>query len=76
MSKSEFKTLLRRLGHDFSRDSFSKNNSAISYYKGRAYRWSSIPEVDISCNLDDFDRWANSVDQILPIKQILRKIQK
>ena len=37
----------------------------------RLYRfrwWGAVGEffVDVSCPLGDFDRWANSVDQVVP----------
>ena len=67
MSPSEFKTFLKRRGHSVSRDFFKM--ASISHYKDRAYRfrWWNETEflVDISCKLSEFDRWANSVDEVV-----------
>ena len=63
MSPSEFKTMLKLRGHRVNRDFFK--NAAVSYYKGRAYRWRWWGDefvVDISCHLNEFDRWANSTE--------------
>lgn len=66
MSRSRFKTLLRRRAHKIKRD-FFKNS--VSHYKGRAYRFRWWGEdgfvIDISCPLADFDRWANSTDDVV-----------
>ncbi len=65
MSPSQFKTFLKRKGFKVSRDFFK---TSIAYNKNRAYRfrwWSDSFEVDISCPLNEFDRWANSVDEVL-----------
>ena len=65
MSPSQFKTMLKRRGHSVSRDFFKRGS--VSHYKGRAYRfrWWDGEDfvVDVSCPLEDFDRWANSVDE-------------
>ena len=67
MSPSQFKTMLKRCEHSVSRDFFKMGS--VSYYKGRAYRfrwWSDEGfVVDVSCSLEDFDRWANSVDEVV-----------
>ena len=68
MSPSQFKTFLKNRGHSISRDFFKKGS--VSHYKGRAYRfrwWSVVGEffVDVSCPLKEFDRWANSVDEVV-----------
>jgi len=68
MSPSEFKTMLKKRGHSVTRDFFKMGS--VSHYKGRAYRfrwWGDEGEffVDVSCPLSDFDRWANSVDEVL-----------
>jgi hypothetical protein len=67
LSPSELKTLLRRRGYDIGRDFFKYGCQAR--YRGRSYRfrWYSDGEffVDKSCVLSDFDRWANSVDEVI-----------
>jgi hypothetical protein len=63
LSPSQFKTLLKLRGYKVSRDFFKF--AAVAYKNGRAYRfryWSPEFLVDMSCPLDQFDRWANSVD--------------
>ena len=72
MSPSEFKTMLKRRGHSVPRDFFKRS---VSHYKGRAYRfrwWGDVYGddtgeffVDVSCPLKEFDRWANSVDEVV-----------
>jgi len=71
LSPSEFKTLLKRAGHIVSRDFFSRKSS-VSKFKGKIYRWRwwGTPStgdaefvVDISCNISEFDRWANSTEK-------------
>ena len=67
LSPSELKTLLRRRGYDIGRDFFRYGCQAR--YRGRSYRfrWYSDGEffVDKSCILSEFDRWANSVDEVI-----------
>ena len=66
LSCSEFKTLLKRRGYKISRDFFK--NGSIAQYKGRMYRfrwWGDEFFVDISCPLGEFDRWANSTDDVI-----------
>lgn len=67
MSCSEFKTLLKRRGYKIKKTFFQ--DGCIAQYKGRLYRfrWWSVDEffVDVSCPISDFDRWANSVDNVI-----------
>ena len=72
MSPSEFKTMLKRLGHKVHRDFYY--HGCVSTYKNRYYRWRHWGDhytndptfvVDISCLKSEFDRWANSVDKIV-----------
>ena len=73
MSPSQFKTMLKRRGHSVPRDFFK--SGSVSHYKGRAYRfrwWGDVYGddtgeffVDVSCPLKEFDRWANSVDEVV-----------
>lgn len=65
MSPSEFKTMLKLRGYAITRDFFKMGSIAV--YKGRRYRfrwWSDEFVVDVSCPIPDFDRWANSVDEV------------
>lgn len=67
MSPSQFKTCLKRHGYKVRRDFFKYGS--IAYKGNRLYRfryWAS-PDffVDISCPKNEFDRWANSVDQTI-----------
>lgn len=68
MSPSQFKTMLKRKGYKVSRDFFKY--AAVAYKNNRAYRFRywAFPEffVDISCPLNEFDRWANSTDHVKP----------
>ena len=69
MSPSELKTFLKRRGHSVVRDFFKRES--VSHYRGRAYRfrwWANEFVVDVSCRLTEFDRWANSVDEVVNFK--------
>ncbi len=68
MSPSQFKTMLKRRGYKVSRDFFKAGS--IATYKGRLYRfrwWGQDGEffVDMSCPISEFDRWANSTDNVI-----------
>ena len=73
MSPSEFKTLLRRRGYTIGRDFFKYGCQAR--YKNRSYRFRWYSDggfsVDKSCLRSDFDRWANSVDEVIAISNWL-----
>lgn len=84
MSPSKFKTLLKQRGYDIPRNFFA--NGCIAKAGGRLYRfrwWGSLIGrgnetdgafvVDISCPVDEFDRWANSVDDIVSIDTWLKE---
>jgi len=67
MSPSELKTLLKLRGYKIDRDFFK---FCIAEYKNRLYRfrwWYTNGEffVDISCLYPDFDRWANSTEDVV-----------
>ena len=66
LSPSELKTLLRRRGYKVGRDFF--RYGCLARKNGRTYRfrWYSDGEffVDKSCIRSEFDRWANSVDEV------------
>jgi hypothetical protein len=67
MSPSEFKTLLKRRGYKVPRRFFKYG---LARKGGRIYRfrwWSAEGFlVDKGCVYKDFDRWANSVDKVIP----------
>ena len=76
-SASEFKTLLKLRGYRVDRGFFGAG-CAVAYRRGRAYRfryWGLEGfQVDMSCPLHDFDRWANSVDHVMSFDDwLLRK---
>jgi len=64
-SLSEFKTYLKQLGHKVPRN--LANTGYITVYQNRAYRWRWWSDegfvVDVSGPLEEFDRWANSVEE-------------
>lgn len=68
MSPSKFKTLLKRRGYKVPRRFFK--NGCLARKGGRTYRfrwWSAEGFlVDKGCVYKDFDRWANSVDEVIP----------
>ena len=67
MSPSQFKTLLKRRGFKVSRDFFKYGCIAEKGNRLYRFRWWGWPDffVDISCSKAEFDRWANSVDQVI-----------
>ena len=74
MSPSELKTLLKRRGYKIGRDFFK---FCIARYKNRSYRfrwWYTNKEffVDISCPRSEFDRWANSVEDVVTFNNWLK----
>lgn len=82
-SSSEFKTLLKRLGYPISRDFFKSDCSIVQYrgcmyrfrYWGNHYNNDTTFVVDISCPVEEFDRWANSVEETITFTEWL-KLQK
>lgn len=64
MSPSEFKTLLKRMGHRVPRDFY--RGACISRKYNRLFRWRWWAKegfmVDIGEPDETFDRWANSVE--------------
>jgi len=74
-SLSEFKLLLKRLGHKVPRN---LSHTAYVTEKGVHYfRWRWWSEegfvVDLSVPEWDFDRWANSVDETFPFRSFLTR---
>lgn len=65
MSPSEFRTKMKRAGFHFDRGFPNWSNCvAMSPNKDRYYRVRpDSGEVDMSCPVEDFDRWANSTDE-------------
>ena len=75
MSPSQFKTLLKLRGHKIGRDFFKRGS--VSIYSSRLYRWRWWSEdgfvVDVSCPKTDFDRWANSTEDVLDFKDWIKE---
>jgi len=71
-SPSEFKTLLKRRGYKVPRRFFKYS---LARKGGRTYRfrwWSAEGFlIDKGCVYKDFDRWANSVDEVITINNWL-----
>lgn len=67
MSPSQFKTLLKRKGFAVPRDFFKMGAMARKGNRLYRFRYWAWPDffVDISCPLNEFDRWANSVDRTI-----------
>lgn len=71
LSRSEFKTRLRLAGFKVPRD-FWGRGCMITLRAGRYYRVrfeNTQCLVDQSCKLADFDRWANSTEQVCVFNQ-------
>lgn len=67
LSRSEFKRRLKIVGHKFTRDFWFTQKSTCC---GRLYRWRwNDGAVDISCPVEEFDRWANSTESTMPITE-------
>ena len=65
MSPSELKTLLRRRGYKIERNFFKFGSLARKNGRTYRFRWYSDEFfVDKSCIRSEFDRWANSVDNV------------
>jgi hypothetical protein len=67
MSPSQFKTMLKRKGFKVDRDFFKLGAMAKRGNRLYRFRYWAYPDffVDISCPLNEFDRWANSVDSTI-----------
>lgn len=76
-SPSEFKPLLRKLGFKVRRDFF---HCYSIKHNGRFYRFRFFceggPVVDISCEIDDFDRWANSRESTISLDAFLTDLKE
>jgi len=73
MSPSQFKTLLKRMGFKVDRDFFKMGAMAKKGNRLYRFRYWAFPDffVDISCPLNEFDRWANSVDETVQLYNFL-----
>jgi hypothetical protein len=67
MSPSQFKTMLKLRGFSVDRDFFKTGAMAQKGNRLYRFRYWAWPDffVDISCPLNEFDRWANSVDKTI-----------
>lgn len=72
ISCSEFKTRLKRLGYKVPREFFKIGSIAKRGRRSYRFRWWSEDFMcDVSCDLLDFDRWANSTEKKIPIDKAL-----
>jgi hypothetical protein len=75
-SLSEFKTYLKQLGHKVPRN--IANTGYVTEYQNRAYRWRWWSDegfvVDVSGPLEEFDRWANSVEETYSFEEMKNDI--
>jgi hypothetical protein len=75
IGRAAFKTLLKRNGFKVPRD-FYGQGCCIALRYGRKWRFRfDAGKVDVSCELWDFDRWANSVDRIIYIEELKGKLK-
>jgi len=68
MSPSQFKTMLKRRGYKIPRDFFKQGSVAQKHNRLYRFRhWGGVGEffVDVSCPINEFDRWANSTDRTI-----------
>lgn len=67
MSPSQFKTMLKLRRFSVDRDFFKIGAMAKKGNRLYRFRYWAYPDffVDISCPLNEFDRWANSVDKTI-----------
>ena len=77
-SASEFKTLLRRRGYQLPRDFYQQAATARRGSRRYRFRYWGTPStgdsafvVDVSCQDQQFDRWANSVEKTMTIAEWL-----
>ena len=73
MSPSQFKTMLKLRGFTVDRDFFKMGAMAKKGNRLYRFRYWAFPDffVDISCPLNEFDRWANSVDRTINLYNFL-----
>ena len=75
MSASQFKTLLKRQGFKVDRDFFKMGATAQLGNRLYRFRYWAWPDffVDISCPVNEFDRWANSTDRTINFHNFLEE---
>ena len=75
MSASQFKTLLKRQGFKVDRDFFKMGATAQLGNRLYRFRYWAFPDffVDISCPVNEFDRWANSTDRTINFHNFLEE---
>lgn len=79
MTPSKFKTKLKQFGfvvpRDFFKSSYMGDTLKINERLYR-FRWCEYEQeylVDISCLLEDFDRWANSTDNTITSSELIQQ---
>lgn len=73
--RAAFKTLLKRNGFKIKRNFYGRE-CCIAKRNGRRWRFRfDANKVDVSCDLWDFDRWANSTDRILDLEELKAKLK-
>jgi hypothetical protein len=73
--RAAFKTLLKRNGFKVKRD-FYGHGCCIAARYGRLWRFRFYDGlVDVSDELHEFDRWANSTDRILDLEELKGKLK-
>ena len=81
-SCSEFKTLLKRNGFKLPRQFFKYGSIATKMGRKYRFRWWMSDGyddgfvVDVSCQLRDFDRWSNSVDEVVTWEEFMTRGMK
>jgi hypothetical protein len=78
-SRSWLKTLLKRHGFNIRRDfygfgSMCFDNGSYNYRIRTQNTQSGRPEVDISCHKQDFDRWANSLEETVTLSLFVQRL--
>ena len=74
--RSALKTLLKRNGFKVPRNFYGRG-CCIAKRNNRLWRfrfWSG-DFVDVSCPINDFDRWANSTDETRSIEQLKAQLK-
>lgn len=73
--RAAFKTLLKRNGFKVPKD-FYGCSCCIALKSGKQWRFRfDDGVVDMSCNLRDFDRWANSTSEVINLEQLKAKLK-
>jgi len=73
--RAAFKTLLKRRGFKVGRD-FYGSGCCIAKKAGRLWRFRfHAGVVDMSCELKDFDRWANSTEDTFNLEELKARLK-